>query len=941
MRTHVSPQKISSGARRLELPMHAALASSGIMKIKFPPRHLFAGAILAIFCLDIHVAFADEETCAVCDRKILVSGQFGHGRGHESLTIEGAARRGEEWFREEIYGTNFTVCVPNLPAGQYTTVIGIAEVDFLAAGQRAFDITCGEQVIASNLDIFAAAGGAGKVLYLTNQVDFPGDALRGPLTLNFTGRTNAAKLNTFELRDADGVSIISMRAADLVDAEDATALKIPTLDTPEIWKDPAQPVDARVKDLVSRLSLAEKIQQMRNGEGAIPRLNVPAYDFWSECLHGVGRAGTATVFPQAIGMAATWDVPLVHAEADTIATEARAKHNDYVASHDGNSARYYGLTFWTPNINIFRDPRWGRGQETYGEDTFLTARLGVAFIRGLQGDDPNYIKAMACAKHFAVHSGPEPERHTFDVAPSERDFYETYLPHFEAAVREGHVGAVMGAYNSVYGEPACANPLLLTELLRKEWGFDGHVVSDCGAIYDIYANHKFAGSSEEAAADAVKAGDDLCCGTDYNSLTRAVKDGLISEREIDTAVSRLFRARFELGLFDPPEKVPFAQISPSENDTPEHEALALKVARESIVLLKNDGALPLDRAKIKRIAVIGANANSVPVLLGNYNGVPSHPVTILEGIKNVAGTNIEVLYEQGCPLALSTNAGAKVSLEKWTRAVEAASTADVVIYVGGISPQLEGEEMKVNAEGFSGGDRTKIELPSQQTELLKAFQAMGKPVVFVNCSGSAVAMPWEAENLPAIVQAWYPGEQGGRAVADVLFGDANPAGRLPITFYRSTGDLPAFEDYSMSNRTYRYFSGRPLFAFGHGLSYTRFDYSDAQLNSPSFNAGETVKISFALENSGARDGDEVAQIYFRHVNSALPQPKLALCGFARIHLLQNQRARVTMDIPAERFRYWDTDKKQYAVEAGDYELLVGAASDDIRLRVPLKISAAN
>jgi beta-glucosidase len=912
------------------------------MEIKFPSKRLFVGAILAIFSLNIPAAFADEETCAVCDKKILVSGQFSHGRGHENLLIEGAARRGEEWFREEIYGTNFAVSVPDLPAGKYTTVIGLAEIVFTNSGQRSFDIVCDDQVFATNLDIFAAAGGAGKVLYLTNQVDFPGDALRGPLTLNFTGRTNAAKLNTFELRDADGVSIISMHAADLLDAEDATALKIPAVSTPEIWKDTSQPVDARVKDLVSRLSLAEKIQQMRNGEGEIPRLGIPAYDFWSECLHGVGRAGTATVFPQAIGMAATWDVPLVHAEADTIATEARAKHNDYVANHDGNSAKYYGLTFWTPNINIFRDPRWGRGQETYGEDTFLTARLGVAFIRGLQGDDPDHVKVMACAKHFAVHSGPESARHTFDVAPGERDFYETYLPHFEAAVREGKVGAVMGAYNSVYGQPACANPLLLTEILRNQWGFDGHVVSDCGAIYDIYANRKFAGSSEEAAADAVKAGDDLCCGTDYNSLTRAVKDGLVSETEIDTAASRLFKARFQLGMFDPPDKNPYAKISISENDSPEHEALALKVARESIVLLKNDGALPLDRAKIKSIAVIGANADSVPVLLGNYNGVPSHPVTILDGIKNVAGTNIEVVYERGCPLALSTNAaGEKVSLEKWTRAIEAASTADAVIYVGGISPQLEGEEMKVNADGFSGGDRTKIELPSQQTELLKALHAMQKPVVFVNCSGSAVAMPWEAENLPAIMQAWYPGEQGGRAVADVLFGDANPAGRLPVTFYRSTEDLPAFENYSMSNRTYRYFSGTPLFAFGHGLSYTKFDYSDAQLNSTNFNAGDTVKISFTLQNSGARDGDEVAQVYFRHVNSAVPQPRLALCGFARIHLLQNQIARVTVDIPAERLRYWDTDKKQYIVEAGDYEIMVGAASDDIRLRVPLKIAAAN
>jgi beta-glucosidase len=748
-----------------------------------------------------------------------------------------------------------------------------------------------------------------------------------------------AILATISFSAATFASDETMHATNLVSTEDAAALQPPDVSGPEIWKDYSQPTEARVKDLVSRLSLAEKIQQMRNDAAAIPRLGVPAYDFWSECLHGVARSGTATVFPQAIGMAATWDVSLVHSEADVIATEARAKHNDYIAKHNGDSARYYGLTFWTPNINIFRDPRWGRGQETYGEDPFLTSRIGVAFIKGLQGNDQNYIKAMACAKHFAVHSGPESERHIFDAEPPERDFYETYLPQFEAAVREGHVGAVMGAYNSVYGKPACANPLLLTEILRDQWGFDGHVVSDCGAIYDIFANHKFTSTSEEAAADAVKAGDDLCCGTDYNSLARAVKDGLVSPEEIDTAVGRLFTARFRLGMFDPSVKVPFAQIPISENDTPEHEALALQVARESIVLLKNDGALPLDRTKIQSIAVIGANADSVPVLLGNYNGIPSHLVTILQGIRDAAGTNIEVTYEVGCPLALKTG-GEIPSAENRANAIKSALAADVVIYVGGISPKLEGEEMKVNYDGFSGGDRTQIELPGVQDDLLQALQLTGKPIVVVNCSGSAIAMPWEAENLSAIVQAWYPGEQGGRAVADILFGDENPAGRLPITFYRATSDLPAFDDYSMSNRTYRYFNGTPLFAFGHGLSYTKFDYSNAQLSTVNSDANGTVKFSFTVKNSGARDGDEVPQVYFRHVNSALPQPNKALCAFTRIHLAAGQSAHLTLAIPSERFRYWDTTKKQYAIETGDYELLLGAASDDIRARVPLKAVAA-
>jgi beta-glucosidase len=729
------------------------------------------------------------------------------------------------------------------------------------------------------------------------------------------------------------------RAAD-VNEGDATNSNPPVVSGPEIWKDPAQPATARINDLVSRMSLAEKVQELCNTAPAIPRLGVPAYDYWNECLHGVGRAGTATVFPQAIGMAATWNVPLIRAEADIIATEARAKHNDHAGKHAGDSARYYGLTFWTPNINIFRDPRWGRGQETYGEDPFLTAQLGVAFIRGLQGDDPKYVKAMACAKHFAVHSGPESTRHTFDARPSERDLYETYLPQFEAAVREGRVGAVMGAYNSVDGVPACASPFLLTDLLRKQWGFDGHVVSDCGAIYDIYANHKFADTAEAAAALAVKAGDDLCCGTDYHALLRAVKKGLISEPEIDAAVSRVLEARFRLGLFDPPENVAYAQIPISQNDTPEHEALALQVARQSIVLLKNDSLLPLDRAKIKRIAVIGANADSVPVLLGNYSGTPARPVTILDGIKKVAGTNIQVIYEPACLLALSRDGMDKPGVAMWTRAVAAAWMSDVIIYAGGISPQLEDEETKVDYEGFNGGDRTQIELPPVQTELLKALQAAGKPVVFVNCSGSAIAMPWEAANLPAILQAWYPGEQGGRAVADVIFGEANPAGRLPVTFYRSTADLPAFDNYSMSNRTYRYFGGQPLFAFGHGLSYTKFGYNDAKLNATNVNAGDTIKLTFALLNEGAWDGDEVAQVYFRHVNSARPQPRLALCGFVRIHLQASQGARFTMNIPVERFRYWDPEKKQYAVEPGDYELLVGAASDDIRFQLPLKVAAA-
>jgi beta-glucosidase len=707
---------------------------------------------------------------------------------------------------------------------------------------------------------------------------------------------------------------------------------------PDLWRDPAQPAEARVTDLVRRLSLAEKVEQMRSDAPAIPRLGVRAYNYENECLHGVARAGVATVFPQAIGLAATWDTPLLHEIADAIATEARAKHNEYSRTHGGNSAVFDGLTFWSPNLNIFRDPRWGRGQETYGEDPFLTARMGVAFIRGLQGDDPKYVKAMAGAKHFAAYSGPEPERHKFDAEPPERDFYETYLPQFEAAVREGKVGAVMGAYNSVYGRPACASELLLGELLRGQWGFQGYVVSDCGAIHDIFASHKAAATGEEAAAHAVAVGCDLCCGQDYGALTNAVRLGLITERQIDVSLGRVLEARFRLGLFDPPDQVPYARIPLAENDSTAHEALALRAARESVVLLKNNGLLPLNRARIKRIAVIGTNADSVPVLRGNYYGQASHPVTILAGIRRVAGPGIAVTYEPGGPSALRKDGRGKPAPELLTRAVKAALAADVVIYAGGLKPSLEGEEMEVDYDGFDGGDRTRIELPAVQTELLKALSATGKPVVFVNCSGGAVAMPWEAANLPAIVQAWYPGEQGGRAVAEVLFGDVNPAGRLPVTFYRATEELPAFADYSMSNRTYRFFTGQPLFAFGHGLSYTHFEYQDASLERTNVEAQGVMKLALNVNNTGARDGDEVVQVYFRHLQPALPQARLTLCGYGRVRVSPGKTAAVALEIPVERFRYWDTGKKQYAVEPGGYELLVGRSSDDIRARLPFSIA---
>ena len=731
------------------------------------------------------------------------------------------------------------------------------------------------------------------------------------------------------------------------------AMKAPEVAGPEIWKDPAQPVEARVQDLISRMSLAEKASQLRADAVGIPRLGIPAYSYRNECLHGVQSGnGVATTFPESIGMAATWDPALIHAEADVIATEGRALFNDYTGKHNGDSAIHCGITFYSPNINIVRDPRWGRGQETYGEDPFLTAQLGVAYITGLQGDDPRYFKTLACAKHYAVHSGPEPLRKNFNATPPERDLYETYLPAFEAAVREGHVGSVMGSYNALDGTPNCANPFLLTEVLRDRWGFQGYAVSDGGAINNLWEFHKYVPTPEEAAAVAVKAGCDLFSSNmagepgkkwtltgDYEALGRMLQKNLLSEQQIDIALSRTLAARFRIGLFDPPAMVPWSKLTLADNDTPEHRALALKVAEESIVLLKNNGVLPLDRAKIKRIAVIGPNADSTNMLLGNYQGRVSRAVSVLEGIKQAAGSDVEVSYVRGCPLALRNNNANAPTPESTAKAVAAGAAADVVIFVGGIDSSLEREESNVPFQGFKGGDRTRIELPPPQEDLLKALYATGKPVVFVNCSGSAMAVTWEAEKLPAMVQAWYPGEEGGRAVAEVLFGEVNPAARLPVTFYRSTADLPPFEDYSMSNRTYRYFRGKPLFAFGHGLSYTRYKYAKATLNAKSYSNDDTLKLSFTVKNAGKRDGDEVAQVYFRHVGSSEPQPKQALCGFARLHLAKGENASATVEIPTVKLRYWNTANKQYEVEPGKYELLVGAASDDIRLRVPFEIGA--
>ncbi len=672
-----------------------------------------------------------------------------------------------------------------------------------------------------------------------------------------------------------------------------------------------------MRDLVSRMTLEEKISQMVHEAPAIRRLGIPAYNWWNECLHGVGRAGIATVFPQAIGMAATWDTELMHRTAVAISDEARAKHHDAMNEH-GDVEWYYGLTFWTPNINIFRDPRWGRGQETYGECPYLTARMGVAFVKGLQGDDPTYLKTVATPKHYAVHSGPEHERHHFNAVTDERDLRETYLPAFEVTVREAGAYSVMGAYNRTNGEPCCASPTLLQKLLREAWGFEGYVVSDCGAIRDIYAHHQVVDTPEEAAAMAVKNGCELNCGEVYRALLVAVEKGLVDEAAIDLAVSRLFTARFRLGMFDPPERVPYAAIPIEVNDSDEHRALALKMAQASIVLLKNaDDALPLPR-DLKKIAVVGPNADDPIVLLGNYNGFPSSSVTPLEGIRRKVGDAVEVAYAKGCEIRSEDRSG-------FEEAVAIAKDADVIVAVVGISQLIEGEEgQQEGVEGgeHSRGDREDIALPGVQEELLKALHETGKPLVVVLMNGSAVAVNWADEYAQAVVELWYPGEEGGTALADVLFGDYNPAGRLPVTFYRSVDDLPPFRDYAMEGHTYRYFRGVPLYPFGHGLSYTTFAYSPPVLSDAVIGPGTELTVTAGVENTGDRAGDEVVQLYLKDQVASVPVPVQQLVGFRRIHLAPGETQQVSFTVTPKQMSLILDDGRR-VIEPGAFHLFVG------------------
>jgi beta-glucosidase len=829
------------------------------------------------------------------------------------------------------------------------------------------------------------------------------------------------------------------------------------------------PADLRAADLVKRMTLEEKAGQLVNQARAIPRLNVPSYDWWSESLHGVAANGT-TEFPEPVGLASTFDAPAIQRMGEVIGTEGRIKYMQAVRANGGFSNIFEGLDFWAPNINIFRDPRWGRGQETYGEDPFLTARMGVAFVKGMQGDDPRYYRVIATPKHYAVHSGPEPTRHFTDIDISKHDQVDTYLPAFRAAITEGKADSIMCAYNAVNGEPACASSFLLMNQLREKWGFQGYVVSDCGAVRDVYTGHRFRASQAEASAISVQRGMDNECidfrakvldDHDYRPYIDAVKQGYLRESEIDTALVRLFTARIKLGLFDPPEMVPYTKIDEKLLDSAEHRAMALKIANESMVLLKNDGTLPIKTSGTK-IAVVGPLANQTRVLLGNYNGIPNKTVSILEGLKKefanatinyVPGTGFlskettpvpnALLSTDGKPgakatyyshdlvgeeitasarndapivtrvepginieaqplpaeaasvnplvirweanltpkesgdylLGVQTDAYIRLTMDGkpvvrsgyphgvedltgqvhleaghaykvmvqyqktyanatphmhliWGKidrkvdpaAIEAAKKADVVVAVVGITSELEGEEMTVNEPGFVGGDRTSIDLPKPEQDLLEALATAGKPVVVVLTNGSALAVNWAKEHANAILEAWYPGEEGGTAVAQTLSGSNNPAGRLPVTFYTGVEQLPHFEDYSMKGRTYRYFTGAPLFPFGHGLSYTTFSYGDIKVPSQ-ITAGSDLTAEATVTNTGKLAGDEVVQLYLTFPKVA-GAPLKALRGFQRIHLEPGAKQTVKFELNP-RDLSMVTEAGDPVVAEGAYTLSIG------------------
>lgn len=685
------------------------------------------------------------------------------------------------------------------------------------------------------------------------------------------------------------------------------------------FQNPDLPVADRVDDLISRMTLEEKISQLSYNSAAVERLGVPEYNWWNECLHGVARNGRATVFPQAIGMAATWDPDLMYRIGDAISTEARAKYNVSVAS--GQRGRYQGLTFWTPNVNIFRDPRWGRGQETYGEDPYLTSRIGVNYVKGLQGDHPKYLKSAAMAKHYAVHNGPEGLRHEFDAKVSQKDLWETYLPAFEALVTEAKVEGVMGAYNRVNGEPANAHPYLMNEVLRKQWGFDGYFVSDCWAIVDFYNGHNVVETPEAAAALAVNSGCNLNCGSTYPSLKKAIEDGLTTEAVIDQNLRQLLPTRFELGLLDPPGTTPFDAIGPEVIRADEHIKLARETAAKSIVLLKNDNdLLPLDK-EINSVFVTGPMATHAQALLANYFGVSDDLVTILEGITGKVSPHTSVRYSQGA-LLKSPNDN---PIDWWSGT---GSEVDVTIACIGISQLIEGEEGESIASEHKG-DREDIRLPQNQIDFIKKLRETSEKLVVVMTAGSAVACPEVLELADAMVLVWYPGEQGGNAVADVLFGDVSPAGRLPITVPYSVDDLPPFEDYAMQGRTYKYMTKEALFPFGFGLSYSQFAYSDLQLSSTSVKKGESLTVRVTIINIGDYKADEVVQLYLHDNEASVAVPIYDLKGFQRINLWPGASKTLEFEITPEMMELI-TKAGEGIIEPGSFTLFIGGALPDER-----------
>ena len=685
----------------------------------------------------------------------------------------------------------------------------------------------------------------------------------------------------------------------------------------ERYLDFGLPIEDRVRDLLSRMTLKEKISQLRFDAPTIKRLGIPKYNYLNEAIHGVARAGIATVFPQVIGMAATFNTDLIARVARAIGDEARAKHHQAV--RDSKRGMFRGLTLWCPNVNIFRDPRWGRGQETYGEDPYLTARMAVAFIRGLQGDDPKYLKAAACAKHYAVHSGPERLRHKFNAVVSEKDLRETYLPAFRDCVCEARVEAIMCAYNRTNGEPCCASPTLLKTILREEFGFRGHVVSDCFALWDMKRGHKVVKHLHEAAALALTNGCELDCGIAVRFLGRAVKKGLTTEARIDEALTHVFATRFKLGMFDPPAQCAYQKIPYEVNDSVEHRLLAAEVARESIALLKNrDNLLPLGK-DIRSVAVIGPNADDKVVLYGNYHGKFSTYVTPLTGIRRKVGHAVAVHYVRGCTVRGK-------SRREFSRAVEAARKSDVVVMCLGTSARYEGEENFF--PGF-GDDRWSLDLHPTQQALLEGIDKTGKPIILILFGGSPFTINWADVHAPAIIQAWYPGEEGGTALADILFGDYSPAGRLPVTWVRSLGDIPEFTDYSMKGRTYRYGEKPPLYPFGYGLSYTDFNYSNLRLSRTAISAGEDVALSLELENRGNYDGDEVVQVYLKHLEAAATVPHHQLCGFKRLTLRKGEKRSVSFTITARQMAII-TEDGRCILEPGRFTVYVGGSQPDLR-----------